>query len=101
MIKITNGVMVIEVTKGAFEGVFKSQGYYPVNDNKNANRKREAAEEANEERDADEFADLVQKPIGQWTKQEVKDFAAAKSIDISKTKNANEAKAIISEYLRA
>ena len=27
---ITNGVSVISVTKGAYEGIFKHQGYYPV-----------------------------------------------------------------------
>lgn len=123
MVKITNGKDApIEVTRGAYEGAFKSLGYYPVDETKDAQDasdattghnnqqqsqepddlgKTDADDSDDEEGTVDEFAELEQKPIGQWTKQEVKDYAAAKSIDISGTKNANEAKEIIKEYLQA
>jgi hypothetical protein len=37
--------------------------------------------------------------VSQWNKEEVKRFAALKEIDISGTKNANEAKEIIKQFL--
>lgn len=118
MVKITNGIGApIEVTRGAYEGAFKSLGYYPVDETGNAQEAPDAAtghnaeqlvdtdstpdDDGNEDNgNEDEFEELIQKPIGQWTKQEVRDFAAANSIDISGTKNAGEAKAIITKYLQ-
>jgi hypothetical protein len=37
----------------------------------------------------------------QWTKAEVKEFARANGIDISGTKNVNEAKEIIKQFIGA
>ena len=101
MVKITNGVNVYEVTRGAFDGIFSRQGYTIVDE---AAEKKVAAETPHEpEKTEDElFLDEVQeKPIAQWNKEEVKRFAALKNIDISGTKNAGEAKNIIKEFLGA
>lgn len=49
----------------------------------------------------DQFEKLLEKPIGQWKKEDVIAFAAAKEIDITGTKNINEAKAIIKEFLES
>lgn len=101
MVKITNGVNVYEVTRGAFDGIFSRQGYTIVDE---AAEKKVAAETPQEpEKTEDElFLDEVQeKPISQWNKEEVKRFAALKNIDISGTKNAGEAKNIIKEFLSA
>ena len=101
MVKITNGVNVYEVTRGAFDGIFSRQGYTIVD---GAPEKQVAAETPQEpEKTEDElFLDEVQeKPISQWNKEEVKRFAALKNIDISGTKNAGEAKNIIKEFLGA
>ena len=43
--------------------------------------------------------EILEKPISQWSKGEVKRFAAIKKIDISGTKNANEAKEIIKSFI--
>ena len=43
--------------------------------------------------------EILEKPISQWNKDEVKRFAAIKEIDISGTKNANEAKEIIKSFI--
>ena len=43
--------------------------------------------------------EILEKPISQWNKEEVKRFAAIKEIDISGTKNANEAKEIIKSFI--
>ena len=97
MVKITDGVNVFEVTRGAFDGIYSRQGYYPVDEKP---EKVAARNDADNRTDAERFADeLIEKPISQWNKEEVKKFAAIHDIDISGTKNANEAKVIIKSFI--
>lgn len=99
MVKITNGVVTFEVTRGAYDGIYSHQGFKPVKEV--VEEKVVAADEDADNRTDDEkFADeLVEKPISQWNKEEVKRFAAIRDIDISGTKNANEAKEIIKQFM--
>lgn len=119
MVKISNGEVTQIVSRGAFDTQYKRLGFQIVGDNKATEVKKEvkkAAEEkkseaqvpddddfdadvADDTEDGDDFEELLEKPISQWNKTEVKDFAAAKGIDIHGTKNANEAKEIIKKYL--
>lgn len=99
MVKITNGVNVFEVTRGAFDGIYSRQGYTIINE------KTASVEEAAnipEKTEDEKFLDeIIEKPISQWNKEEVKRFAALKEIDITGTKNANEAKEIIKGFIEA
>lgn len=98
MVKITNGVNVFEVTRGAFDGIYSRQGYKLVGENKEA--EAPAAPAAPEKTEDEIFVEeILEKPISQWNKEEVKRFAAIKEIDISGTKNANEAKEIIKSFI--
>ena len=98
MVKITNGVNVFEVTRGAFDGIYSRQGYKLVDEKAEANaHEAHAAPEKSEDKIFVE--DILEKPISQWNKEEVKHFAVIKGIDISGTKNANEAKAIIKSFI--
>lgn len=98
MVKITNGVNVFEVTKGAFDGIYSRQGYRLVDEK--AEVKAPEASAAPEKSEDDIFVEeILEKPISQWNKDEVKRFAAIKEIDISGTKNANEAKEIIKSFI--
>lgn len=100
MVKITNGIVTFEVTRGAYDGIYSHQGFKPVNEVKKAEEKVAADEGVDNRTDDEKFADeLVEKPISQWNKEEVKRFAAIRDIDISGTKNANEAKGIIKQFL--
>lgn len=114
MVKISNGEVTQIVSRGAFETQYKRLGFQIVGDNKatevkkaTKEKKSEAqapdddfdADVADDTEDGDDFEELLEKPISQWNKTEVKDFAAAKGIDIHGTKNANEAKEIIKKYL--
>lgn len=100
MVKITNGIVTFEVTRGAYDGIYSHQGFKPVNEVKKAEEKVAADEGVDNRTDDEKFADeLVEKPISQWNKEEVKRFAAIRDIDISGTKNANEAKEIIKQFL--
>lgn len=98
MVKITNGVNVFEVTRGAFDGIYSKQGYVLVgNEIKNDTVTPPAAPEKTED---ELFLESIQeKPISQWNKDEVKRFAALNEIDISGTKNVNEAKELIKDFL--
>ena len=98
MVKITTGVNVFEVTRGAFDGIYSRQGYKLVDEKAEAKaHKTHAAPEKSED---DIFVEeILEKPISQWNKEEVKRFAAIKEIDISGTKNANEAKEIIKSFI--
>lgn len=98
MVKITNGVNVFEVTRGAFDGIYSRQGYKLVDEKAEANAPEAPA--APEKSEDDIFVEeILEKPISQWNKEEVKRFAAIKEIDISGTKNANEAKEIIKSFI--
>ena len=98
MVKITNGIVTFEVTRGAYDGIYSHQGFKPVEEV--AEKKVAADEDVDNRTDDEKFADeLVEKPISQWSKEEVKRFAAIRDIDISGTKNANEAKEIIKQFL--
>lgn len=95
MIELVNSTGdVIKVPSGARK-VYEHQGFFPVQE---AVVVSPAVVEV-EELEEDEFAGLLEKPLGQWRKQEVISFAEAKNIDITGTKNINEAKAIIKEFL--
>ena len=98
MVKITNGIVTFEVTRGAYDGIYSHQGFKQVEEV--AEKKVAADEDVDNRTDDEKFADeLVEKPISQWNKEEVKRFAAIRDIDISGTKNANEAKEIIKQFL--
>lgn len=117
MVKISNGEVTQIVSRGAFDTQYKRLGFQIVEDNKVVEIQKEVKKAAEEKKpevhvpddddfDADaaddtedDFEELLEKPISQWNKTEVKDFAAAKGIDIHGTKNANEAKEIIKKYL--
>lgn len=91
MVKITNGINVIEVTNGAFETVYKGQGYHKVVEQQ-AVVSAPVKDEGQDAGEVDHITELEEKPVSQWSKAEVKEYAEAKGIDLSGTKNVNEAK---------
>lgn len=120
MIKITNGVEVFEVSKGAFESIYKNQGFNKVGEEIENEVETEIDEDfvdleidesgdEKEPEDKDENVNddeafceaLMEKPIGQWKKKEVKKFCKIMNIDISKTESPDEAKEIIKKFLDA
>ena len=98
MLKITNGVNVFEVTRGAFDGIYSRQGYRVMDDKKPA--EQEDASGVPEKSEDEKFIDaIIEKPISQWDKTEVKRFAAIKGVDLTGTKSIDEAKDIIKAFL--
>lgn len=100
MVKITNGINTFEVPTGAYRNTFKKLGYNLVSEPKEVITTPSDASDAKvEEGKEDQFAELLEKPIAQWNKAEVKGFAAAKGIDLAGTKTIDEAKERIKESI--
>lgn len=104
MIKITNGDITTFVSRGAYESQYKDLGFTIAGDLPFEEKYEDSDEsfdgESDGETDAtDDYSELLEKPISQWSKNEVRDFAHAKGIDIRGTKNVNEAKDVIKKYL--
>ena len=102
MMKITNGIDIFKVTKGAYEGIYKHQGYKPYGQEENASNEANIEPTVEPELTDDEIfiLELEEKPIANWNKNEVKKYAELKGIDLTGTRNANEAKDIIKEFLQ-
>lgn len=99
MIKCTNGLITCTVTEGAYDNYFKTLGYKVIGDNTRHNIIAEEDINADVIDAVDVFDELLEKPISQWSKTEVKEFANAKGIDISETRNVSQAKEIIKTYI--
>lgn len=99
MVKITNGKNVFEVTRGAFDGIYSRQGYTILDENESAEQNNVDAETPERTEDEKFIDEIIEKPISQWNKDEVKRFAAIKDIDITGTKSAGEAKELIKQFL--
>lgn len=101
MIIITNGINEFEVSRGAYESIFRKQGYSIVVDTETEvveNNKDAAAAEPTKQVDKDAEA-LMEKPISQWTKNEVKSFIDKKRIDVSGITSFNEVKDRVRKYI--
>lgn len=96
MVKITNFVNTFEVTQGAYDDIFKNQGFELVKEDK---EEKEIVEEIKKTEEEEYIEELMEKPISQWNKEEVKTYASLKNIDISNTKNIGEARNIIKQSI--
>lgn len=99
MVKITNGINVFEVTSGAYEGIYRHQGYQVIGEGREQFFIKEESSENEETADEIFVEELQKKPISQWNKEEVKRYAVVKGIDIRGTKSVNEAKEIIKKAM--
>lgn len=104
MVRITNGKEVYEVTKGAYENSFRKLGYELVEEkvDEGTTKPSSGEEIGNEKSDDEKFVDeMLTTPLSNWRKDNVKRFANIKGIDISGTKNIDEARKVISEALNS
>lgn len=101
MVKITNGIHVFEVTTGAYYGIYRHQGYQIIGEKEAQDFIPEGVVTEKLVLTADEiFAEELQKkPISQWSKDEIKRYAAAKNIDLAGTKSVSEAKEAIKKFI--
>jgi len=91
VVTITNGKNTFETTKGAYETIFKSMGYAPLTQG------GDSIQSDNSEVDSF-ISDVEEKPIGNWTKQEIKEYARRKNISLDGARNISDYKARILDY---
>ena len=101
MVTIKNGNNIHVVTEGAYKEIFSRLGYEIISDKEEVSIETPIDVDDNtmSEEDIEFILGIEEKPISQWSKTEVKKNAELKRIDITGTKNVNEAKAIIKEFL--
>lgn len=99
MVKIQNGSNLLLVTMGAFQNTYKKLGFTIVDEKKKYEepviKEVVAAPEAVEE----SLDYLLERPISSWSKEELRDFADVKKIDISGAQKVAEVKDIIKAWL--
>lgn len=102
MVTITNGIVTTSVTRGAYEMLFRDAGYSIVGNEESFEETGSREEQINipAVNENEVFiSDLMEKPISEWGKNEVKKFASIKGVYIGGTKTMNEAKELIKEFL--
>lgn len=101
MVTIKNGNNVHVVTEGAYKEIFSKLGYEIISGKEEVSIETpiDVDDNAMSEEDEEFILGVEEKPISQWSKTEVKKYAELKRIDITGTKNVNEAKAIIKDFL--
>ena len=107
MVAITNGIYTFIVPSGSV-GAYKRSGYKVINSAPVEAHKYEVVEEQIgeaadvedelSEEDAIFISAVEEKPISQWTNNDVRKYAALNDIDISSAKSAKEAKGIIKKH---
>lgn len=113
MVEISNGKTCRKVTLGAYNTVYKDKGFYIVSGKK---RKEESkaipfdpvsaevmeslpTNEAEPIEEPEWVTELLEKPISQWSKEEVTNFVKEKGIDTSSAHKLSEVKDIIKKWL--
>lgn len=118
MVKITNGSKIFEVSRGAYDSVYKGLGFHvvgtepaEVNPPKEKTQVPPDAEgeeeddttgEAEGETEPGEGLDLdvlLEKPLSQWEPDELKEFVRAKGIDTAGAKKVSQVRGIVKKYL--
>lgn len=101
MVTIKNGDNIHVVTEGAYKEIFSRLGYKIIFGKEEVSIETPIDMDDNtmSEEEMNFILGVEEKPISQWSKAEVKKYAELKRIDITGTKNVNEAKAIIKEFL--
>lgn len=120
MVKITNGSKIFEVSRGAYDSVYKGLGFHvvgtePAEDKPLKERTQVPPEtEGDEEEDAPgengggsetesgeglDLDALLEKPLSKWEPDELKEFVRAKGIDTAGAKKVSQVRGIVKKYL--
>lgn len=97
MITLTNGTKSFRVPAGAAK-VYGSMGFYVAESGKNQDLGH-MGEMPEADGGMGSLDDLVEKPLSQWTNEEVKEFVKIKGIDTSGVQKVSQVRSIIKEYL--
>lgn len=90
MIQITDGVNQFTVSEGAFNNVFKQQGYQVL--------KPESPEDSIESEPEKQSDPLDEKPVSKWTKQELKSYCDKHGIDLEGVTSTDDVRKRVLSY---
>ena len=107
MVRITNGINTYEVPRGAAR-VYEACGYHIVDDDADdavlMTAEAEVYDTVSDEEveDADEkfVEEVMEKPVSQWTNEEIKRFAAIKGVNLAGVKNTKQARGAVIAFLK-
>lgn len=119
MLKISNGEVTQIVSRGAYETLYKKLGFFIAEDgskevsveSKPVENDAVVVEDVNVDNtdndavvedsvnDSDDFEELLEKPLSQWSNNELKSFVNAKGIDTSSAKKTSEVRSLVKKYL--
>lgn len=118
MVKITNGSKIFEVSRGAYDSVYKGLGFHVVGTEPAEDRPPKEKTQVPPETEGDEEEDapgetegenepgegldldaLLEKPLSQWEPDELKEFVRAKGIDTAGAKKVSQVRGIVKKYL--
>jgi len=96
--KITNGKDIFEVTRGAFESIYKRLGFVPFEETDGSPQTADGSSQTPD--DDTLFLENVElKPIAQWSNDELRRYAQLKGIPIPA--NAKQLRAAVQAELKA
>lgn len=118
MVKITNGSKIFEVSRGAYDSVYKGLGFHVVGTETAEDKSPKEKTQVPPENEGDEEDDtpgenegetepgegldldaLLEKPLSQWEPDELKEFVRAKGIDTAGAKKVSQVRGIVKKYL--
>lgn len=119
MVRITNGQRTFEVSNGAYESVYKDLGFHKVGVEADDTVLEEVTTPPQEPEDTEpedegdggenegegesedglDIEALLEKPISQWTPDELKEFVRVKEIDITGATKVSQVRTIVKKYL--
>lgn len=119
MVKITNGSKIFEVSRGAYDSVYKGLGFHvvgtePVEDKPLKEKTQVPPEDEDDDEEDDtpgenegenepgeglDLDALLEKPLSQWEPDELKEFVRAKGIDTAGAKKVSQVRGIVKKYL--
>lgn len=118
MVKITNGSKIFEVSRGAYDSVYKGLGFHVVGTEPAEDKPPKEKTQVPPETEGDEEDDvpdepetegepgngldldaLLEKPLSQWEPDELKEFVRAKGIDTAGAKKVSQVRGIVKKYL--
>lgn len=97
MVTVTNGIETFNVSSGAAK-IYRDMGFEIID---SVEKHVKKVEEPKIELDGDMLFvnDIKEKPISQWTKEEIKRFANINNIDVDNVKTVKEAREVIKKFL--
>lgn len=97
MVKVTNGVDTFEVTMGAYKDIFASQGYKLITEAEVVPQMSSGEPSKTEEELF--LEEIVEKPVSEWTKDELKKFADLNEISLDGIHSVNDVREVIKNYI--